>query len=114
VGPYWPSAHGADVFDSSGCFRWRLGESDEATTRKAPAIPRVSEGSGHGDGDEAFAGAPKMREEQPPKSRDISRAVHLAHARDELAKVVRKLQRAGITDKEIEIAFDVAMLKEQK
>ena len=55
-----------------------------------------------------------MREEQPPKSRDITRAVHLAHARDELAKVVRKLQRAGITDEEIEIAFDIAILKEQK
>ena len=49
-----------------------------------------------------------------PSPSDISRAVHLAHARDELAKVVRKLQRAGITDKEIEIACDVAMLKEQK
>ena len=49
-----------------------------------------------------------------PKPRDITRAVHLAHARDELAKVVRKLQRAGITDEEIEIAFDIAILKEQK
>jgi hypothetical protein len=48
------------------------------------------------------------------KPRDITRAIHLAHARDELAKVVRKLQLAGITDEEIEIAFDIAILKEQK
>jgi hypothetical protein len=55
-----------------------------------------------------------MTTEQPPQSRDITRAVHLAHARDELAKVVQKLQLAGITDEEIEIAFDIAILKEQK
>jgi hypothetical protein len=55
-----------------------------------------------------------MREEQPPKSRDITRAIHLARARDELAKVVQKLQRERITDEEIEIAFDIAILKEQK
>jgi hypothetical protein len=55
-----------------------------------------------------------MTTEQPPQSRDITRAIHLAYARDELAEVVRKLQRAGITDKEIEIAFDVAMLKDQR
>jgi hypothetical protein len=54
-----------------------------------------------------------MREEQPPKSRDISRATRLADARYELAKVVDKLRRAGIADEEIKLAFVFATMKDE-
>jgi len=69
--------------------------------------------TGHRNSNEASAGVHEMTTEQPPQSRDIGRAIRIAHAREQLVKVVNKLRRAGVTDEEIKTAFGIATMKDE-
>jgi hypothetical protein len=53
-----------------------------------------------------------MPPDGPPQSRDIGRGIRIAHAREQLARVVDKLRRDGVTDEEIKLAFEIASMKD--